>query len=402
MSAHNPPRQLRGMQPAGLALWSYGFRPFFLGAALVAVAGMVLWIMALAGLAAIGGDFGAPLWHAHEMVFGFAPAVLAGFLLTAIPNWTGTLPVAGRPLIGLVAVWLAGRVAMAAAGWIGLGLAVGVDLLFLPLLLAICGREIIAGRKWNDLKVLAGVAAVMAGNTGFHAAMLSGGDPQPWLRAAVAGYVVLVLIIGGRIIPSFTRNWLSQRGGTCFPVPFNRFDMGVIGVSALALAVWAVAPQGPLVAVMALVAAALNLVRLGRWRGLATRAEGLLLVLHLAYGFVPLGLLAIAAAATGLLAPAAALHLLTVGVIGTMMLAVMTRVTRGHTGRGLTASRLTLLSYLCLFGAALARPLADLTPLPGLMAAAGWLWILAFVLFVLEHAGMLVHARRPPLAAGRR
>ncbi len=402
MPAENRPRpHPRGMNPAGPALWSYGFRPFFLGAATVAVLGMVLWILALAGAVAVGGDLGAPLWHAHEMVFGFAPAVLAGFLLTAIPNWTGSLPVAGRPLIGLFGVWLAGRIAMAAAGVLGGWLAAGIDLLFLPLLLAICAREIVAGKKWNDLKVLAGVAAIMAGNAGFHGAALAGGDPQPWLRAAVAGYVVLVLIIGGRIIPSFTRNWLSQRGATRFPVPYNRFDMGVVSVSAIALAGWALAPGVRLTALAALLAAGLNLARLARWRGMAVRAEGLLLVLHLAYGFVPLGLLAIAAAAQGALAPAAALHVLTVGAVGGMMLAMMTRVTRGHTGRALVASRLTVLSYLCLFAAALARPLADLTPLPGLMEAAGALWILGFALFLAEHAGMLLRVRRPPLAAGR-
>lgn len=388
------PRIPRGLRPDGAALWSYGFRPFFLGGAVWAVVAMVLWIAALIHGLPLGGDYGAPLWHAHEMVFGFAPAVLAGFLLTAIPNWTGSLPVSGRALIGLFSVWAAGRVAMAAAALTGTWVAALIDAAFLPLLLAIAAREIVAGRKWNDLKVLGGVAAIMAGNLGFHAAALLGGDPALWMRAAVAGYVMLVLIIGGRIIPSFTRNWLNRRGAKAMPVPHDRFDMGVIIASALALGIWTVVPETSPAALGCALAAGLNAARLARWRGLATRPEPLLWVLHLSYAFVPLGFLAVTAAALGIVQAASALHVLTVGVIGTMMLAVMTRATRGHTGRDLTASRVTTLSYLCLFAAALARPLADLTGSAGLMEAAGLLWILSFGLFVAEHGAMLVLQRR--------
>lgn len=385
----------RGLKQDGAALWSYGFRPFFLGGAIWAVLTMILWIAALAHGLPLGGDFGAPLWHAHEMVFGFGPAVLAGFLLTAIPNWTGSLPVSGRPLIALVALWAIGRGAMA-AGWTGMTLASLADAAFLPVFLMLCAREIIRGSKWSDLKVLAGVLAICLGNIGFHLAVATGADPHLWLRAGVAGYVVLVLIIGGRIIPSFTRNWLNQRGLKPLPVAFNRFDMGVIAVSALALAAWVGVPEARLTAVAVGIVAILNLVRLLRWRGASVRQEWLLLVLHLAYAFVPLGFAAIALAATGIILPVSALHVLTVGVIATMMLAVMARATRGHTGRPLTASRLTVLSCLCLFAAALARPLADLLPVPFLMEASGLLWIMAFGLFIMEYGGMLLRVRRKP------
>ncbi|WP_306752733.1 NnrS family protein [Paracoccus actinidiae] len=388
------PRIPRGLRPDGAALWSYGFRPFFLGGAVWAAMAMALWIAALIHGLPLGGDYGPAQWHAHEMVFGFAPAVLAGFLLTAIPNWTGSLPVSGRALIGLFSVWAAGRAAMAGAALTGTGVAALIDAAFLPLLLAIAAREIVAGRKWNDLKVLAGVAAIMAGNLGFHGAVLLEGDPTAWLRAAVAGYVMLVLIIGGRIIPSFTRNWLNRQGAGTMPVPYNRFDMGAIGVSALALAAWTLAPEAPLSALACAVAGLMNAARLARWRGWATRPEPLLWVLHLAYAFVPLGFATVSAAGLGIVQPVSALHVLTVGVIGAMMLAVMSRATRGHTGRALTASRVTALSYLCLFAAALARPLADLTGSAGLMEAAGILWILAFGIFVAEHYGMLMFRRR--------
>ncbi|MGA0617131.1 NnrS family protein [Paracoccus sp. KR1-242] len=390
------PRIPRGMNPEGPALWSYGFRPFFLGGAIWAVLTIALWIAALVHGLPLGGDFGAALWHAHEMVFGFASAVLAGFLLTAIPNWTGTLPVSGRALIGLFSLWVLGRIAMTGAEWIGVWPAALIDALFLPVLLATAAREIVAGRKWNNLKVLIGVAAIMVGNLGFHATVLLGGDPGIWLRAAIAGYVALVMIIGGRIIPSFTRNWLSRQNAQTLPVPFNRFDVGVIGFSTLALIFWTIAPEALLTALMAVVAGGLNGARLVRWRGLATRAEGILLVLHLSYAFVPLGFLTIAASGAGLVQPVSALHVLTVGVIGATMLAVMTRATRGHTGRTLTASPLTLIAYLCLFAAALARPLADLSGGVWLMEAAGGLWILAFGLFVLEYGPMLMTRRTQP------
>lgn len=399
MSPPKRPRIPRGLGQDGAALWSYGFRPFFLGGAVWAVAAMALWIAALVRGLPLGGDFGAPLWHAHEMLWGFAPAVLAGFLLTAVPNWTGSLPVSGRPLMVLAALWAAGRIAMTGAGVLGAPLAAAIDAAFLPALLVIAGREIVAGRKWRDLKILAGCAAVMAGNLGFHAAVLGGGDPQIWLRAAVSGYVALVLIVGGRIIPSFARNWLAQRGADRMPVAHNGFDTLVIAVSVLALGLWTVVPQGAATTAATLVAAGLNAARLARWRGLAVRAEWLLLVLHGAYAFVPLGFLAVAAAGAGWLPPVSALHVLTVGVIGAMMLGVMTRATRGHTGRALTASGWTVASYLGLFAAALARPLADLTGLPGLMEASALLWIGAFGLFVAEHGRMLVQVRRQPRAA---
>lgn len=384
----------RGLKRTGPPLLHYGFRPFFLGGAAFACISMAVWVAALIWALPVGGDYGGPLWHAHELLFGFAPAVLAGFLLTAIPNWTGRLPVAGLPLALLALLWLAGRVAMAMADALGMSAAAAIDMLFLPALLAIAAREIIAGRKWNDLKILAGVGAITAGNLGFHGVLLWGGDSQLMLRIAVAGYVVLVLIVGGRIIPSFTHNWLNRRGDTVFPAPYGRFDVAVIAASAAALGCWATAPDLAVTALAAAGAATLNITRMARWRGGATRDEALLFVLHAAYTFAPLGFLAIAAAAIGLLQDVSALHVFTVGVIGCTMLAVMTRVTRGHTGRPLTASRMTVAAYVCLFAAALARPLADIVEASWIMSGAGLLWIAAFALFLIEYGPMLVRARQ--------
>ena len=150
----------RGLRRSGPVLLSYGFRPFFLGAGVFAIVAMGLWIAALSAGLPLGGDYGAVAWHGHEMLFGFGAAVLAGFLMTAIPNWTGQMPLSGPPLGALAALWLAGRLAMAGAAWIGLPLAVAIDVLFLPVLVAVCARELIAGQKWKDMKVLGGVTLI--------------------------------------------------------------------------------------------------------------------------------------------------------------------------------------------------------------------------------------------------
>lgn len=390
----------RGLKATGPVIFSYGFRPFFLGASLWAVLAMLLWILSLTAGLPVGGAYGAVRWHAHEMLFGFGPAVLAGFLLTAVPNWTGRLPVSGTPLILLSGLWLLGRLVFLQPDLLGVGVSVGIESLFLPVLLFICVREIVAGRKWKDLKVLFGVALLASANLVFHHAVLTDGDPAMASRAAAGAYLLLICIIGGRIIPSFTRNWLNRAGETRFPTPMNGYDVACLAFAALALASWVALPDHPLTTIVAGTTAILHAVRLWRWCGWRVRAEPLLVILHIAYAFAAFGFLAIACAAAGHLNPYSALHIVTVGAIGLMMLAVMGRATRGHTGRDLTASRTTSLSYACLIAAAVIRPFAEIAPaaLQPILAAAALLWIAAFGLFLLEHAPMLTRIRRTPLS----
>ncbi|MCP8896182.1 NnrS family protein [Shinella daejeonensis] len=390
----------RGLKTTGPVLFSYGFRPFFLGAGLWGMVAMVFWLLALMTDLPIGGSYGAAYWHAHEMFFGFATAALAGFLLTAVPNWTGRLPVAGGPLMVLAGVWLMGRLALLQPDLLPPNVAVAVESLFLPFLLFICAREIVSGRKWKDLKVVFAILLLTAANLMFHYAVLSDGDTALAGRIAASAYLLLIGIIGGRIVPSFTRNWLNKRGETRFPTPANRYDTATLIVGAAALAGWVLLPDHQLTAALAGVAAIMHAVRLWRWRGWATAAEPLLLILHVAYAFLALGFLAIAAAAGGRLDPYSALHVVTIGAIGLMMLAVMGRATRGHTGRDLTASRVTSLSYACLVGAALSRPLAEVFPAHyhTLLGVSALLWIMAFGLFLLEYTPMLARVRRSPLA----
>jgi uncharacterized protein involved in response to NO len=202
------------------------------------------------------------------------------------------------------------------------------------------------------------------------------------------------MIVGGRIVPSFTRNWLALRGETRLPVAFNRQDGIAILATLAALAVWVVAPIGAPAAVAGVAGAGIVAWRLSRWRGIATREEPLLLVLHVAFAFVVLGFLGLAAGAVGWLPPAGAMHPMLVGGIAGMMLSVMMRATRGHTRHALTASRVTIASSACLFAAALARPAADLLGAPALLELAGCFWIAAFGLFLAEHGPMLLRDRR--------
>ena len=383
----------RGIDRDGPAILSYGFRPFFLAAGCYGVVAMAGWVAALTlGLEPGGQTYGPLFWHGHEMLFGYAAAALAGFLLTAVPNWTGRLPVSGYPLLGLLVVWAAGRIAMLMPESFGLWFAALLDMAFLPLLAAIIAREVLAGRNWKNLKVLAGVSVLALSNGYAHIAVLSGGDPQIPLRLAVATYVALVALVGGRIIPSFTRNWLARKGATRLPASFGKVDIAAVAMLVAGLLAWVIDPDQPLIAIPVVLAALLNAYRLWRWRGGRTVAEPLVAVLHAGYGFVPLGLLAIAASAQGWTSQASSMHVLTIGVIGVMTLAVMTRASLGHTGRSLVATRSTALSYLLVLLAAAIRPLAEALPdyYNTLLGVAGVAWIAAFGIFVIEYGPILI------------
>ncbi|OHV21507.1 short-chain dehydrogenase [Rhizobium sp. RSm-3] len=389
-------RAPRGMSRSGMVLFSYGFRLFFLAAALWAIVSIGLWVAFLNDGVAVASDYGTLYWHAHEMLFGFAPAVLAGFLLTAIPNWTDRFPISGHPLAALFAVWCIGRIVMLFSGSIGLMAAVAIDSLFLPLMLALSAREVIAGRKWKDLKIIAGLAVLSAANVFFHLEVIGDANPALAIRLGLGAYVLLVTVVGGRILPSFTRNWINQRGRTDFPVAYNRFDAATIVVGAISLAAWAIAPESVATGFSAAVAAIMNGTRLFRWRGWTTWPEPILFVLHIAYGFVPLGFAAVVFGPMGL-PQVAVLHLFAIGAMSTMMLAVMTRASRGHTGRKLKSSQVTNASYILLAAAALLRPIAELMPAfttQILMASAAG-WTVAFGLFALEHAPFLCRDRKP-------
>ena len=385
----------------GPAVLSYGFRPFFLVAGIYAAAVVLVWLLVLTGSLTAPGSWPPLAWHAHELVFGFVPAVIAGFLLTAVPNWTGRMPVVGWPLAALLLVWLAGRFAVAAAGAIP-GLAVAMIAVGFPAVLAaVLGREILRGRNWRNLPVLMAVLALALAQALFHAELQRTGAPVRGDRLGIAVEIFLVTLIGGRIIPSFTTNWLKRHGSGDLPVPFGRFDAIAVGLGAAALLLWACLPlpSGPAAAAgpLLLVAGALHLRRLARWQPWRTAAEALVWVLHLAYLFVPLGFLLCGAGVMlddyGL--ETAGLHAWAIGGIGLMTLAVMTRATRGHTGHKLSAPFTTAAVYLAVSTAAFARIAAAIAPAwsQGLLPVAALAWCAGFVGFVAIYGPMLARPR---------
>lgn len=380
----------------GPALFSYGFRPFFLFGAGWAALTVALWLPMLAGRIAVPTHLSPLQWHVHELLYGYVPAVVAGFLLTAVPNWTGRLPVVGTRLGALFALWCAGRVAMLASAWIGAGPAALVDVAFLAALAGVIGREIVAGGNWRNLKVLLALGLLGLGNVLFHlqaAGMISG---EYGLRLGLAVTVMLIMLIGGRIIPSFTHNWLARRPGTRLPVAFNTLDGLVMLDSALVLALWVALPDNILTGCLSAVVGLLHIVRLARWAGDRTAAEPLVLILHVGYAFVPAGFLLLAGAilAPDVISQSGAVHGWTAGAIGVMTIAVMTRASLGHTGQELTATAGIRAIYVSVVLSALARVVAAFGLWrTGMLDLAAVTWVLAFGGFVAVYAPLLLRRR---------
>ena len=377
----------------GTALLRQGFRPFFLAAALWAVFAVGLWVPTHQGLVSIPTAFDAASWHVHEVVFGFVAAAMAGFLLTAIPNWTGRLPLQGLPLLGLFALWVLGRIAVIVSASMGPILAAALDLAFPAVLLALVMREIVAGRNWRNLVIPAILTLLFAANLCMHFEA-AGWTPTSALgqRLGIAAVVLLLNLVGGRIIPSFTRNWLAKRGDKHVPAPFGVFDRAQLGILFFALAGWASAPEHPIAGVALITAGLASLVRLIRWRGYLTYSEPLVWSLHLGFAWVPVGLILTGTSVAGAdVPPSAGLHALSAGGFAAMILAVMTRATLGHTGRDLRADKRTTAIYLLVFCAAVTR-VAAAFPLhvqPILLWASAALWILAFGLFAIIYGRFL-------------
>ena len=300
----------------GIALFRQGFRPFFLAAGVSAVALLAIWLLILARLLELPGAVFAPVhWHAHEMIFGTLTAAVAGFLLTAIPNWTGRMPLQGWPLIGLFGLWLAGRAAMVTAEMIGPELAAATDISFLFVLLMIVVREILSGRNWRNLPVVIALALLTMANAASHLETLGFIDTYDLgMRGGISVIALLIGLIGGRIIPSFTNNWLAKRNVAARPRPFDRFDAGALVLTVGALGVWTFLPYHQWTGPLLLAAGAVNAVRFLRWQGGRTLAEPLVWSLHAAYAWLPLGLILIGLSYMTMEIPeTAGLHALTAG-----------------------------------------------------------------------------------------
>jgi uncharacterized protein involved in response to NO len=372
----------------GPALFSFGFRPFFLFGSIWAAVAVPLWL----GSFLHGGPAAfTRAWHIHEMIFGFLGAVMAGFLTTAVPNWTGRMPVIGGPLAALSLLWVAGRLAMLFPGPVP----AAIDSLFLVAFAAVIWREVLAGKNWRNLPVCVLVSLFAVANIAFH--IQQSGDLILGVRLALGVAATLIALIGGRITPSFTRNWLRARGMSALPAqPSGRLDQAVLGFTGAGALAWALFPQAWFAGALLVLAGAGNLVRLARWQGARTFREPLVAILHVGYLWLAAGLALLGASVlTSAVPRTAGIHALTAGAIGVMTLAVMSRATRGHTGRPLTAGSPTTAIYLAINLAAASRVAAPFLPTAHviLLSLSAALWTAAFVGFALVYWRMLTQPR---------
>ncbi len=361
---------------------------------------MALWLVTLTGELELPSAFDPVSWHAHEALFGYLGAVLAGFLLTAVPNWTSRPALTGRPLAGLLALWILGRIAVAVSEWLTPLAVALIDLSCPVVLVGYVLREVLAGRNWRNLVVIAMIGVFIAGNALFHRD--AAGDAYAaagyGLRTGLAAGIMMISLIGGRIVPAFTRNWLSARGSEVLPAPAGRLDGLALALTLVVLAMWVMLPDAPETGYLLLASGLAQAVRLLRWRGLHTGREPLLWILHVGYAFVPLGMLGVGATILwpDALPPASAQHLWMAGAIGVMTLAVMTRATLGHSGGELTADPGTVAVHLLIVVSVLVRFAGGLLPEHAMIlwTLAGLLWCSSFAGFVLLHWKRLMGAAR--------
>jgi len=380
-------------------LLAIAFRPFFLLAALYAVIVLAAWLGAWQLGWPVSGRIAPTQWHAHEMVFGMTAAVIAGFLLTAMSNWTATPPLSGRPLLALLLLWLAGRVALWSNGVLPSALVMAIDLAFLPAVAGTAARILWRAGNHRNL-IVVGVVLLLAIANGLMHLGWNVQDPA-WARLGerlgLFVVIVLIILIGGRITPAFTRNWLRQRGASADAVrshgPIERLTLVS---AAFLLIVVASGRDGAWLHLAALFCALINLVRLVGWSGWLGRSDPLIWILHIGYAWIVLGLLLLGAKWWWpQLTDSAWLHALGNGAVGTMLLGVMSRVALGHTGRLLELPRGAVWIYWAILLSAVLRIAVALGWLGSQTAltAAGLAWVLAFSLFLWIYTPILIGPR---------
>lgn len=382
---HERIAEIKRQADAGPAILNYCFRPFFLGAGIWGTLALPFWLLSYSGYLALPNAFEDLLWHQHEMLFGFASAAIAGFMLTTIPNWTGHLPVSGWRLALFVAVWLAGRMAMLSVPLIGPISATLLDLAFLTTLCIVIAREIISGKNWRNLPMLLLISLFTTGNWLVHAEIL-GLTETADLGIRLSTYIlaILVAVIGGRIVPSFTRNWLVKQKSDVRPEPAGLIDKIALGALILFVFTQILIPDHILPSILALLASGLHLIRLFRWKGWAVFGEPIMWVQHLGYAWLVFALLLTGLSGlTDYIPASAALHALTTGAFGTMILGVMARASFTFTGRTLKATKGITSIFVAITIAALVRIAAPFLPdlYVNLLWISGFFWMLAYGLF---------------------
>lgn len=379
-----------------------GFRPFFLAAAVWAIAALALWLGTLSALISTDLPGGGLAWHRHEMIFGFAGSAITGFALTAVPNWTGRLPIAGAPLAALFILWGAGRLLPLALPTASM-IAVVVDGGFYIVLAAILFREVTLANNRN-LPIVIVIALFGIADTADRLDMAGLRDLAGigWRAGLILG-ALLIAVIGGRIVPSFTRNWLAARGaGEPLPQQPGRFDGATIVLTVLGGVAWLADPVSLITAILMSGAGLLHAARLLRWHGWRCFSNPLLLILHVGYGWLAIGLVLLGCAGLGMITQSAGIHALSAGAMGTMILAVMSRASLGHTGRPLKAARLTVAAFWLVTLGTIGRVLAALGLGAGtqLLTISGLAWVTAYLLFILVYLPVLTRPRIDGAGAG--
>ncbi|KAI5914369.1 NnrS family protein [Thauera sp. 2A1] len=374
--------------PDTFSLFALGFRPFYLLAAFFSVVAIPIWALVYSGV--LHTQIPGVWWHAHEMIFGFAAAVIVGFLFTAGKAWTGLDTPTGKPLAAIAAVWIAGRLAMAFGSSLVAAL---VDVVFLPVCAAIFFAVLLRSKSKRNYFIGGLLSVLSLANLAFHLAQLGivALDPLKVLHLALSLIVLLETIIAGRVVPMFTANAL--RGVKQWR---NKgFDYTAIGFTAAALVLW-VADAGPWGAAVAVVAALMQFARTWGWNPLATRVNPLLWVLHVSHLWIPVGLLLLASTQLGMVPRSAGIHALAIGSTGGLIIGMITRTALGHTGRMLTAGPVETTAYVLVQIAAVARVLT-VAAIPaaatGGVHLAATLWAIAFALYAWRYFPFLTRAR---------
>ena len=380
------------------AFLSAGFRPFFLFAGISGVVPIAAWLLAFLGDGSTPGEFAPAQWHGHEMIFGFVTAAAAGFLLTAVPNWTRSAPFSGWPLAVLVSIWLGGRLAMWFGAPIGALPVAIIDLTMIPVLAFYIGRRIVAHKMRRNYIVLAVLFALFVANLLMHLEALQVFENSAWFGLNLGIYVVILLVtlISGRVIPGFTANALRRQGIEIDTQTPNYMTVMVIASLILAAVFDLFTIEGA--GFLAALAAAALLLRMWRWKTLMVLNDPLVWVLHAGHLWLVIGfaLLALAGFSDGLERDAG-LHALTAGAMGTMVLGMMTRVALGHSGRDMKVRAPIVVAYLMVIIGALLRVIAVIAPMGSsfayLIGAAGLLWAGGYVIFTIVYWPILTRPR---------
>lgn len=377
---------------------SSGFRPFFLGAATLALLNMLIWLGYLTGNLEIHSQFEPVYWHLHEMMFGFIGAAIAGFLLTAVPNWTGRPGVKGLNLASLAALWLMGRVAVFYSEYTGGYFAAIADLPLFFIFSLYMYREISAQGSKRNLPIVILIFSFGLANALMHAENIWDIDSAQYgYRLSILLVAALIMLIGGRIIPNFTTNWLKQNGGDKLPTLMNGYDLVCAIWSIVSLFSWVIVPEFIITGYLLAIAGILNLIRLSRWQMLAIIKQPILLILQIGYLWLSIGIFALGVFNIfNLDQSQIPVHIITIGAFSTMILGVMSRASLGHTGRKIIASKLTIGIYICINLSIICRVLSAYSgdASTAFLHISATAWILSFGLFLLQYAPYFFTARK--------